>query len=85
VEWDAKLFDLSRASSLLAVDEGFAVPVDHWITLHGHSLMILAMCPPANCSQESIEVHVKQRSTGETAIVEFSLDPAAAGPGCYVV
>jgi hypothetical protein len=85
VEWDAKLFDLSRASSLLAVDEGCAVPVDHWITLHGHSLMILAMSPPANCSQESIEVHVTQRSTGETAIVEFSLDPTAAGPGCYVV
>jgi hypothetical protein len=84
-QWDAKLFDLSHASSLLAIDEGCAVPVDQWIKLHGHSLMILAMCPPANCSQESIEVHVKQRSTGETAIVEFSLDPTAAEPGCYVV
>jgi hypothetical protein len=31
------------------------------------------------------EVHVEQRSTGKEAIVEFSLDARAAGPGCFVV
>ncbi len=83
--WDATLYDLSCASSFLAVDQGGIVPVDRWIEMRGHAMMLLAMCPPADCSEETIEVHVKQRSTGETAIVEFSLDPAAAGPGCYVV
>ena len=30
-------------------------------------------------------VWVAQRSTGQEAVVEFSLDPAAAGPGCYTL
>ncbi len=47
--------------------------------------MLLAMCPPEGCRQGNVEVHVTQRSTGKTAIVEFSFDAAAAGPGCYVV
>ena len=32
-----------------------------------------------------VEVHVTQRSTRKTAVVEFSFDPRAVGPGCYVV
>jgi hypothetical protein len=48
-------------------------------------LMMLMICPPSGCSRGTVEVEVEQRSTGQSAIVEFSLDPKAAGPGCYVV
>jgi hypothetical protein len=48
-------------------------------------MFLLALCPPADCTAAALEVHVTQRSTGQSAVVEFSLDPNAAGPGCYVV
>jgi hypothetical protein len=57
----------------------------HWIEVHGQSLMMLAIRPPEGCRQGKLDVHVEQQSTGAEAVVEFSLDPKAAGPGCYVV
>ena len=35
--------------------------------------MMLALCPPMDCHQGKVDVHVAQRSTGREAIVEFSL------------
>ena len=35
--------------------------------------------------EAAVEVHVCQRSTQQTAVVEFTFDSRAAGPGCYVV
>ncbi len=84
-EWNAMLLDLTRARSFLPTCRGPVVPLDQWVEMSGHQMMILALNPPVDCTRQSVEVHVKQRSTQETAIVEFSLDPAAAGPGCYVV
>ena len=80
------LFDMTASSSLL-VDKGGATPIreSEWIEVNGCHIMLLEMCPPAGCGQGSVEVHVTQRSTGKTAIVEFSFDAAASGPGCYVV
>jgi hypothetical protein len=83
--WDAVLFDMTRSHSILPGDGESSIPLRRWIEQADRSLMILAIRPPANCDRGAVEVHVKQRSTGETAIVEFSLDPAADGPGCYVV
>jgi hypothetical protein len=84
--WEATIFDLTGARSLVPdVNRTPAVPLAKWVELGGHSMMILTLYPPANCSRGAVEVHVTQRSTGETAIVEFSLDPSAAGPGCYTV
>jgi len=48
-------------------------------------VIMLALCPPRDCGAGSVAVHVQQRSTGRWAVVEFSLDPKAAGPGCFVV
>jgi hypothetical protein len=48
-------------------------------------MLMLALQPPATAEAGQVEVHVRQRSTGRTAVVEFSLDARAAGPGCYVV
>ncbi len=87
-EWEAALFDLTRARSLVPVDRQSLVPVDRWVEMSGHAMMILALHPPTDCSPETVEVHVTQRSTGETAIVEFSLDarlppgPAATWSKC---
>ena len=49
----------------------------------GPFLVGLSVLPPATCERGELAVHVTQRSTGRTAIVEFSLDATARGPGCY--
>jgi hypothetical protein len=85
VSWEAKLLDMSESLSL--ADLGGAKPVDSddWLRVHQQRLMFLSLCPPEACSQGKVEVHVEQRSTGKVAVVEFDLDPRAAGAGCYVV
>jgi len=84
--WDANLFDMtSRESLVLNVQEAAAIGADEWIGTDGTRILLLAMRPPNNCSAGVVEVAVTQRSSGRTAVVEFSLDPTAAGRGCYVV
>ena len=83
--WEAGLFDITQGGSLLLDDNSTAIDVAKWIELPGCALMMLAMVPPKGASKGTIEVHVTQRSSGQTAVVEFSLDPSAAGPGCYTV
>ena len=80
------LFDATASSSLL-IDKDGPGPIrqSDWIPVYGPHVMLLAMCPPESCRQGNVEVHVTQRSTRKTALVEFSFDAAAAGPGCYVV
>jgi hypothetical protein len=56
-----------------------------WIEAPGQFLMMLALSPAKDCGKCDVAVHVAQRSSGAEAIVEFSLDPKAAGPGCYTV
>jgi hypothetical protein len=46
-------------------------------------IIMLMTEPPAGCKQGRVEVRVTQRSSGKKAVVEFDLDPAAQGPGCY--
>lgn len=85
-DWDAALYDMTTAKTL-AFDprHGDAIPANEWIRLTGPGTFMLALCPPEDCGRGSVEVHVRQRSTGQSAVVEFSLDPNAAGAGCYVV
>ncbi|MFN8574316.1 MAG: hypothetical protein U0132_19855 [Gemmatimonadaceae bacterium] len=45
----------------------------------------LFVTPPEDAETGRLNVHVCQKSTGREALVEFSLDSSAAGPGCYVV
>ena len=40
---------------------------------------MFSVLPPEKCERGVLEVHVLQRSSGAEAIVEFSLDPTAAG------
>jgi len=49
------------------------------------TILMLALRPPQVCVQGNALVHVEQRSNGKRAVVEFSLDAHARGPGCFVV
>ncbi len=67
------------------LSHGTLIDLGTWVPMHCNSLVFMALRPPANCREANVEVHVTQRSTQETAVVEFSFDARAAGPGCYVV
>jgi hypothetical protein len=85
-DWDVRLFDgTDGRSCTLDVSRVPPVVEGEWLEAPGQRLMMMALCPPQTCSRGTVEVHVAQRSSGKTAVVEFSLDPKAAGPGCYVV
>jgi hypothetical protein len=84
-DWQAKLFDMSGASSCeLDTKANNAVVENEWLELRA-GMMMLAVVPPADARAGSISVQVRQASTGREAVVEFSLDPQAAGPGCYAL
>jgi hypothetical protein len=78
--WQAALFDGSRGFMRKEAE----ITQDEWIRIDS-GMVFLALCPPADATIGEIEVHVEQQSTGKKAIVEFSLDAHAAGPGCFVV
>jgi hypothetical protein len=85
-DWKARLYDMTGGETL-NLDVGRSRPVEEgrWVEAPARRLMFLALEPPAGCGVGSVAVHVTQRSSGREAVVEFSLDPAAAGPGCYTV
>ncbi|HVS36532.1 MAG TPA: hypothetical protein VMS17_13290 [Gemmataceae bacterium] len=85
-DWKARLHDITEGKTLqVDVSSQPAVAEDEWIETPGQRMMMLALEPPADCGAGAVAVHVTQRSTGKEAVVEFSLDPTAAGPGCFVV
>jgi hypothetical protein len=84
-DWEASLYALGDFGSLCRMDPQGSVPLGQWLPMQSTRMLILAMQPPRGCRQGEVQVHVCQRSTGKTAVVEFSLDEKAAGPGCFVV
>lgn len=84
--WAAELYNMNDAPSLyLDRRRAQPLPQDEWIPVECQTAMLLAMRPPRACAEGTLEVQVTQKSTGQVAVVEFSLDPRAAGPGCFVV
>jgi hypothetical protein len=85
-DWNARLFEMSLHQSVV-VDAASTdpVPEDRWIAVKGTTMFLLALEPPKTCHPGTVEVHVAEQSTGKVAVVEFSCDAKAAGPGCYVV
>ena len=84
--WDPQLFNASNNESVLVYPEtDKPLRESAWQMLHDRNLMVLTMVPPEECTRGCLEVHVKQRSTGQIAVVEFDLDSEAEGAGCYVV
>lgn len=85
-DWDAGLYDSQEFHSLLdRPQSSSALQQSHWLSVNDTRMFLLAFRPPQRCRSAELDVHVTRRSTGKTAIVEFSLDPLAAGPGCYQV
>jgi hypothetical protein len=83
-EWSAGLYDMTQGTSLLPAQSAEMIPKTQWVKASfGQMIVMLKTSPPADCKQGAVEVRVTQRSSGKTAVVEFDLDPAAQGPGCY--
>ncbi len=82
--WKAALYKTMQVPAILQGRRPeLLLPTGQWTFLQPYSFLLLAICPPRDCEAGTLNVHVRQRSTDREAIVEFSLDPNAAGPGCY--
>lgn len=85
-DWEAGLFDITSHERLvIGVDKGEPIAPEQWIAGRGSRVIVLALRVPKNCAATKVAVNVFQRSTGRKAVVEFGLDPNAAGRGCYAV
>jgi len=85
-DWDAAIVDPTKAGSVAqGTSRGTVIEPGSWYRLRSHSLLFLVLRPPADCREGDVLVHVTQQSTQKTAVVEFSFDPRAVGPGCYLV
>ncbi len=82
-EWGLALYDVANGASIECSREPWEEP--RWHAVPGLSYVVLVLRPPRDCARGEALVHVTQRSSEKTAVVEFDLDPAAAGPGCYTL
>jgi hypothetical protein len=83
-DWEASLHDATRTGTLPAAASGKPIEELRWVeATQGQMLIVMKLHPPAGCQVGNVEVHVRRQSSGEKAIVEFNLDPAAKGAGCY--
>ena len=64
-------------------DEGRRLGFGDWIRLAGPTYLQLSIEPPQDVEQGELELHVRRRDTDEVAVVEYSLDARAPGPGCF--
>lgn len=83
-DWKATLHNMSGAQTLVVHSSDKPVPEKQWVQAAGMMMVMLAVRPPIICEDGKLQVHVTRRSCGETAVVEFNLDPTAQGAGCYV-
>jgi len=82
-DWKTALFNMANPRSLLVEPSDAPIPETRWVESAGGLMVMLVTRPPADCQAGNLEVHVTRRSCGRTAIVEFDLNPAAQGAGCY--
>jgi hypothetical protein len=84
-DWNTAVYEATNHKNLLVNPLDVPIEETQWVTSNGGMMVMLATRPPADCKMGNLEVQVTQRSSGKTAIVEFNLDPAAKGSGCYFV
>lgn len=83
--WGPRLVDAMRGRTIAAsAVEGRTLADGEW-HVPSSSIVLLTVEPPHDAQTGVVNVHVEQRSTRREAVVEFTLDANAAGPGCYVV
>ena len=83
--WDARLTSTCHSRQRRRAAGFHELAPGPWHAVDGMLVVLLQVRPPTACEFGELAVHVSRRSTGETAIVEFSLDASAQGPGCYAV
>jgi hypothetical protein len=84
-DWKAALYDMTDKNNFMFGSSDTPVQEKKWLEVpSGFALMTLAIRPPVVCEDGNVQVHVTRRSSQKTAIVEFSLNPTAQGPGCYI-
>jgi hypothetical protein len=82
--WKARLFDTHFERAIVTGIQSAAVKEGEWHR-PSSSLVLLMVEPPVSATTGAVNVHVCQRSTNREAVVEFTMDSRAAGPGCYKV
>lgn len=84
--WPTRLF-LARGLLPRALSTGRSTELVHgrWHEFAGTTSVFVEIQPPGSAERGALEVHVRQRSSGESAVVEFDLDARAARPGCYTL
>jgi hypothetical protein len=80
--WNARLFDARFGRPIVEGLRTPEVPEDEWHQ-PASGLVLLSVEPPPEAEAGAVNVHVVQRSSGREAVVEFTMDSRAAGPGCY--
>jgi hypothetical protein len=83
--WNVKLYSMTTTKSVLNLESGPLISPLKWIDGRKVRLVRLSISPPKECRKGKVEVHVTQKSTSQRAVIEFSLDPHAAGPGCFTI
>jgi hypothetical protein len=67
------------------VSSGDRILAHQWLETASRMLIMVVIDLPREHKNGALDIHVLQRSSGRSAIVEFSLDADAAGPGCYAI
>lgn len=80
--WSPKVYDTLPMLPVAAAAGGGPLAEGRWHAL-STGMLALTVQPPAKAREGAVNVHVRQESSGREAVVEFALDAAAAGPGCY--
>jgi hypothetical protein len=84
-DWKASLYDQSMHRNLVVGPADKPIQEKHWVESAAPMMLVmLAVRPPVVCEDGNLQVQVTRRSTQQTAIVEFNLNPTAQGPGCYI-
>lgn len=81
-EWRCALHDLGAGKSVRWTEDSRK---PHWHAVPTMRPILFIVRPRDVIERGAAVVHVTQRSSGKTAMVEFDLDPAAEGPGCYTI
>ncbi len=80
--WNPKLYDTLPFLPVVDGTKRDPLAEGRWHAL-ATGMLALTVEPPAKAREGVVNVHVRQESSGREAVVEFTLDAAAAGPGCY--
>lgn len=82
-DWRCELLDLLSGRAVEWEREPWSEP--QWLSTQNTRPILFVVRPPLGCARGNTAVHVTQRSSGKSALVEFDLDPGAQGTGCYSV